>query len=86
MPLLAAESSNTVTVVQILGVVAGCLVSVGVILRSAVAVYKWARRIDSALGFVEEQMKPNSGSSLRDSLDRIENRLTQVESYITTPR
>jgi hypothetical protein len=74
------------TVIQVLGLIAGGLVSIGVILKSLVAVYKWANRIDKALGFVEEQMKPNSGSSLRDSLDRIENRLTQVESYITTPR
>ena len=74
------------TVIQVLGLIAGGLVSIGVILRSLVAVYRWANRIDTALGFVEEQMKPNSGSSMRDSLDRIENRLTQVESYITTPR
>ena len=66
--------------------IAGGLVSVGVILKSVVAVYRWANRIEKAMGFVEEQMKPNSGSSLRDSIDRIENRLTQVESYITTPR
>lgn len=74
------------TVVQVLGMIAGGLVSVGVILKSVVAVYRWANRIEKAMGFVEEQMKPNSGSSLRDSIDRIENRLTQVESYITTPR
>jgi hypothetical protein len=74
------------TVVQVLGLVAGGLVSVGVILRSVAAVYRWAKRIEGALRFVDEQMRPNGGSSLRDSLDRIENRLTQVEAYITTPR
>ena len=74
------------SVVQVLGLIAGGLVSIGVILKSLTAVYKWTKRIESALTFVEEQMRPNGGSSLRDSLDRIENRLTQVESYITTPR
>jgi hypothetical protein len=74
------------TVIQVLGMIAGGLVSVGVILKSIVAVHRWASRIERAMGFVEEQMRPNSGSSLRDSVDRIENRLTQVESYITTPR
>lgn len=74
------------TVVQVLGLIAGALVSIGVILKSLAAVFRWAKRIEGALDFVEEQMRPNSGSSLRDSLDRIENRLTQVESYITTPR
>ena len=72
--------------VHVLGLAAGGLVSVGVILKSLGAVYRWTRRIEKALSFVEEQMRPNGGSSMRDSLDRIENRLTQVESYITSPR
>ena len=31
-------------------------------------------------------MKNNGGSSLRDAIDRIENRLTIVEDYVTKPR
>ena len=34
----------------------------------------------------EMNMKNNGGSSLRDAVDRIENRLTIVEDYVTKPR
>jgi len=75
-----------VTVIQILGMVAAGVASLGVIHRGLLLpMYRWAKRIEKAMGFVEEQMKPNHGSSLRDSLDRIENRLTLVETYITKP-
>jgi hypothetical protein len=49
-------------------------------------VYRWGQKLEKTIDFVEEQMKPNSGSSVRDSLDRIENRLTLVEAYITKPK
>jgi hypothetical protein len=64
--------------------VAAAVASLGVIHRGLVLpAYRWAKRIEKDMRFVEEQMRPNSGSSLRDSLDRIENRLTLVETYIT---
>jgi hypothetical protein len=75
-----------VTAVQVLGAVAAVVASCGVIYRGLLLpVHRWANRLEKTMGFVEEQMKPNSGSSLRDSLDRIENRLTLVETYITKP-
>jgi hypothetical protein len=75
-----------VSPVDWLGMVAGAIVSIGIIHKAVIyPVYKWARRLEKTMSFVEEQMKPNHGSSLRDSLDRIENRLTLVEAYITNP-
>ena len=72
------------TAIQVLGMVAAAVASLGVIHRGLVLpAYRWAKRIEKDMRFVEEQMRPNSGSSLRDSLDRIENRLTLVEAYIT---
>jgi hypothetical protein len=73
-----------VTLIQVLGMVAAAVASLGVIHRGLVLpAYRWSKRIEKDMKFVEEQMRPNSGSSLRDSLDRIENRLTLVEAYIT---
>lgn len=74
------------TVVQVLGAVAAVVASLGVIHKGLLLpAYRWANRLEKTMLFVEEQMKPNHGSSLRDSLDRIENRLTLVETYITKP-
>ncbi len=75
------------TAVNVLASVAGCIVSFGVIYRGVVRpVYRWATRLEKAISHVEMNMKNNGGSSLRDAIDRIENRLTKVEEHITKPR
>ena len=38
-------------------------------------VYRWARRIEGAITYVESEMKFNGGSTMRDSLLRIEREL-----------
>lgn len=74
------------TVTHVLASVSGCIVSVGIIYRGVVRpVYRWAQRLERTMSFVEAQVVPNGGSSLRDAVNRIENRLTLVETYITNP-
>jgi hypothetical protein len=61
--------------------------ALGIIFRTLVQpVFKWAQRLEKTVTFVEQQMLPNGGSSLRDSVNRIESRLTVVEEHITLPR
>lgn len=73
-------------VVGVLGSIAGCIVSIGIIYRGVVRpVYRWATRLDKAIAHVEMNMKNNGGSSMRDAIDRIENRLNRVEDFITKP-
>lgn len=65
----------------------GTVGAFGIIFQTLVRpVYKWARRLEATMNFVEQQMHPNGGSSLRDSVNRIESRLTVVEEHITLPR
>jgi hypothetical protein len=72
--------------VGILGSIAGCIVSIGIIYRGLVRpVYRWATRLDKAIAHVEMNMKNNSGTSMRDAIDRIENRLNRVEDFVTKP-
>jgi prephenate dehydrogenase len=73
-------------VIGVLGSIAGCIVSIGIIYRGLVRpVYRWATRLDKAIAHVEMNMKNNSGTSMRDAIDRIENRLNRVEDFITKP-
>ena len=72
--------------VGVLGSIAGCIVSIGIIYRGVVRpVYRWATRLDKAIAHVEMNMKNNGGSSMRDAIDRIENRLNRVEDFVTKP-
>jgi hypothetical protein len=61
--------------------------AMGIIFQTLVRpVFKWAQRLEKTMTFVEQQMLPNGGSSLRDSVNRIETRLTVVEEHITLRR
>ena len=73
-------------VVSVLATIAGSIVSIGVIYRAVVRpIFRWAQLLDKAITTVEMHMKNNGGTSLRDAIDRIENRMTKVEDYITKP-
>jgi hypothetical protein len=73
-------------VIGVLGSIAGCIVSIGIIYRGVVRpIYRWATRLDKAIAHVEMNMKNNGGSSMRDAIDRIEHRLNRVEDFITKP-
>lgn len=65
------------------GAVVGAL---GVIFQTAVKpVIKWARRIEQAVTIVEQNMVNNGGSTMRDAIDRIEKRITELEDAVTKP-
>ena len=68
-------------------ITAGAVVgSLGVIFHTLIKpVVKWAKRLDKAVTTVESNMKNNGGSSMRDAIDRIENRITKLEDYVTKP-
>lgn len=72
--------------VSVLASIAGCIISIGVIYRGLVRpVYRWATRLEKAITHVESHMNNNGGASMRDAIDRIENRLNRVEDFITKP-
>jgi hypothetical protein len=74
-------------VVSVLASIAGSIISVGVIYRSVVRpLFRWGQRLDKAITTVEMHMNNNGGTSLRDVVDRIENRITKLEDYVTKPR
>ena len=74
-------------IVSVLAAISGSIISIGVIYRGVVRpLFRWAQRLDKAITTVEMNMKNNGGSSLRDAVDRIENRITRLEDYVTKPR
>ena len=69
------------------GTVATVVASVSIIWKKAVKpVISWGIRLDKTMSFVEQQMVPNGGTSLRDSVNRIEYRLSALEDHITNPK
>lgn len=45
-------------------------------------VIRWGLRIEKAVTLVEQNMVNNGGTTLRDAIDRIENRLVAVENAV----
>ena len=70
------------TVATDVGLVAAIVAAIGVIWRQAVRpVISAARRIERALEAVDKELRPNGGSSLRDAVNRIDNRTAALEAW-----
>lgn len=62
---------------------AAVLVSLGIIWRYIVTpTVRLFQRMDRALNFVERELKPNGGSSLRDAVNRIDERVSAIETRV----
>lgn len=69
---------------------AAALVALGVIwrymirpaYRGIVAAFRTVDRVEKAVAFVEAELKPNGGSSLRDAVNRIEAKVDNHESRL----
>ena len=67
--------------------VAAVVAAVGVIWRKGILpMYKFAKKMDEHVTFVEMQMTSNGGSSLRDAIQRIEERVNIIEEHLTVPK
>lgn len=51
---------------------AAAVVALGILHRAGLGIYRTARRIEDTFDLVHHELKPNSGGSLRDAIDRIE--------------
>lgn len=60
-------------IAQILGVI-GPLIVFG---------YMVVRKIDKKLDAIEAQQRPNGGTSLRDAIDRVDEKITDVDERLT---
>lgn len=47
-----------------------------------VPAWKGGRALSKAIHYVADEMKNNGGSTLRDAVDRIEKRLTEIEKHL----
>ena len=65
---MTTATQTALAIVAFLGAVGGLAKVVHLI-------YRWARRMEGALTYVESEMKLNGGKTLRDSVRRIEHRL-----------
>jgi len=63
---------------EVLGLIAGVLVLLGVLGRMAWGFYRMLRRIEKAGMYVESEMRLNGGTTTRDAIHRIELHCNQV--------
>jgi hypothetical protein len=60
--------------------IAAVLIAIGVIGKTIHWVYVWAKRVDTSLEYVRQELSFNGGSSTRDAVKRIECRLAAIEA------
>lgn len=58
---------------------AAVLLAIAVITKSAHWLYKAAGRMEQSLSYIEGEMRFNGGSTMRDAVKRIEQRLDVIE-------
>jgi hypothetical protein len=67
--------------------VAAVVAAVGVIWSKGILpMYRFAKKMEQHVEFVEMQMTSNGGSSLRDAIGRIEERVNIIEEHLTLPK
>jgi len=68
------------------GIVAGALVTLGILaggfIKVGLGFYRWTRRIEASIGYVEAEMRFNGGSTIRDAVARIERRQSHIEQSL----
>lgn len=50
--------------------------------KLAFGFYRWTRRIEDSLAYVESEMRHNGGSTVRDAVTRIEHRQNRIEQHL----
>jgi hypothetical protein len=76
--LFGVDWSQQANLAVILSVVAAGIVGLSrYVIRP---MFKFGRRVEKSLAFVEAQMKPNGGSSLRDAVDVLGHRVAGLET------
>ena len=63
-------------------VLAGVLIAVGVLGRAIHWIYAWAKRIDVSLAYIHAEMSLNGGATMRDAVERIEQRVDHIEKQM----
>jgi hypothetical protein len=67
--------------------VAAVVAAVGVIWSKGILpMYRFAKKMEQHVEFVEMQMSCNGGTSLRDAIGRIEERVNIIEEHLTLPK
>lgn len=69
------------------GAITAILAALGGVGHLVLIVYRWARRMEKALTYVESEMKLNGGKTMRDSVARLESVVAEIADHLgTTPR
>lgn len=74
---------------ELFALILGGVAVAATMFRFGMIIYRWSRRIEQALNYLESEMKLNGGNTLRDAVwrleegqQRIEERLAVVEDEV----
>lgn len=67
-------------------IVAGVCAFLAAVLRANYKANKFFMRLEVTMQFVERELKPNGGGSMRDAIDKLVHRTENLEAIVRPPR
>lgn len=74
------------TTTAIVAIVLGSLTLLGSLSKFVRIIYKWGRRCENALAYIEAEMKHNGGDSMRDHMVKTSERVESIEKMVNKIR
>ena len=70
------------TTTAIVAIVLGSITFLSTVAKLLVAGYRWGRRLEKALAYIESEMRPNGGSTIRDRVVRTDETLESISGRL----
>jgi hypothetical protein len=80
--MLGFDLYNSANGIVLLGAAAAVILTA---LRASFKILRFFQRLDCTMAFVERELKPNGGGSMRDAIDKLVHRTQSLEAIVLPP-
>ena len=81
--MLGMEWHNSANDIVLIGAAAAVLLGA---IRASFKAMRFFQRLDVTMRFVERELKPNGGGSMRDAIDKLVHRTENLEAIVGPPK
>jgi len=81
--MLGMEWHNSANDIVLIGAAAAVVLGA---IRASFKAMRFFQRLDVTMAFVERELKPNGGGSMRDAIDKLVHRTESLEAVVMPPK